>query len=208
MGNVVSKKKSTREILKILDKSITKAENDRKNIIKLQSYSSYRIYSLCFILLIISILYAYLDNQSLLIFSLLPCIFSICLKYLVSIYYNWKLEKVCFDLEDMRDKQKELIDILKTEEDYIQTVELLGKYEDSSLRNTSFSRLTQKKKNVIDTVTDLVLGDDPSKMYALICKECNFHNGMIYPEDDLEEYVCYNCNTRNTRKKKKNKKEE
>lgn len=202
MGNVVSKKKSTREILKMLDRSIIQFENNKKNIIKLQTKSTYRIYTLCSMLFIISVLYAYLDNQNMIIFSILPCIFAVSLRFLVAIYYNWKLERVSFELEDMRDQQKDLIDKLKSEEDYIQTVELLGKYEDSSLRNTSFSRITQKKKNVVDTVTDLVLGDDPSKMYALICSECHFHNGMIHPDDDLEEYICYNCNTQNKRKKR------
>ena len=57
----------------------------------------------------------------------------------------------------------------------------------------------------MDTVTNIVLGEDPSLKYALICKECLYHNGMIDQNDDLNGFVCYNCNAKNDRRNNRKK---
>ncbi|EEQ81836.1 hypothetical protein NCER_101576 [Vairimorpha ceranae BRL01] len=199
MGNVVSKKKSTRDVLKNLDKMIIKFENNKKSIVKSQSTANCLTFYVFFILLTLSLIYAFCDEQSLVLFAIFPIISVCLLKFALSVFYNWRLENILLKLEDLREQQKEYIKILKEEDDYKATMELLEKYEGSTLRNTSFSRLSQKKPNVIEKVADIVLGDDPTKMYALICAHCHYHNGMVHPEDRMTEYICYNCGTKNKR---------
>lgn len=146
-------------------------------------------------------MYAFNNQYNIFILSIPSFLICGLAKFALSIFYKWRLENVLENLEDLRQQQKEYIKMLKDEEEYKDTMEILNKYEDSTIRNKSFSRITQKKPNVLDKVADIVLGDDPTKMYALICSSCHYHNGMIHPEDDLEEYNCYNCGTNNIRKK-------
>lgn len=200
MGNIVSKKKSTRENILLLDKQIFVLDTHKKNLVR--SHLKYQKYLYIFSIfsIFISIIYAYVDNQNILIFLILPFLIALIINFLYSTIYDWRLENVIVKLEALKEAQKENIEKLKIEEDFKQTVELLGKYDENTLRDTSFSRLQQKKKNVVDTVTNIVLGDDPSHKYALICKECLYHNGMIDQTDELIGFVCYNCNTKNERK--------
>jgi hypothetical protein len=41
------------------------------------------------------------------------------------------------------------------------------------------------------TMLDTIVGDGPSKRYALICKSCNSHNGMSLEEEF--EYLSFRC---------------
>ncbi|CAF3210496.1 unnamed protein product [Rotaria sp. Silwood2] len=41
------------------------------------------------------------------------------------------------------------------------------------------------------TILDTIVGDGPSKRYALICKSCNSHNGMALEEEF--EYLSFRC---------------
>uniref|UniRef100_A0AC34QTE5 Endoplasmic reticulum junction formation protein lunapark n=1 Tax=Panagrolaimus sp. JU765 TaxID=591449 RepID=A0AC34QTE5_9BILA len=47
----------------------------------------------------------------------------------------------------------------------------------------------------VDKLVDFVIGEGPNNRYALICKNCEMHNGMALPaEFEHLSYYCYNCN--------------
>lgn len=205
MGNIVSKKKTTREKVLILDKQILLLDIHKKKLIRSHLKHQKYLYVFSIFSIILSLIYAYIDNQNILIFLVLPFLITIVVNFLFSTIYDWRIENVIKKLEELKETQKENVEKLKKEEDFTQTVELLEKYDENTLRDTSFSRIQQKKKNVMDTVTNIVLGEDPSLKYALICKECLYHNGMIDQNDDLNGFVCYNCNAKNDRRNNRKK---
>ncbi|EZA52212.1 hypothetical protein DMN91_010173 [Ooceraea biroi] len=46
-------------------------------------------------------------------------------------------------------------------------------------------------RTVIDRLVDYLVGDGPANRYALICRQCEFHNGMALKEEF--EYFAYRC---------------
>jgi len=56
----------------------------------------------------------------------------------------------------------------------------------------------------MDKLVDFVIGDGPNNRYALICKNCETHNGMALPEEfDRLSYFCYRCKYHNQARAKK-----
>lgn len=54
------------------------------------------------------------------------------------------------------------------------------------------------------TILDTIVGDGPSKRYALICKSCSSHNGMALEEEfEYISYRCAYCNFLNGARKQK-----
>jgi len=54
------------------------------------------------------------------------------------------------------------------------------------------------------TMLDTIVGDGPSKRYALICKSCNSHNGMALEEEfEYLSFRCAYCNYFNGARKQK-----
>ncbi|CAF2637635.1 unnamed protein product [Rotaria sp. Silwood2] len=53
-------------------------------------------------------------------------------------------------------------------------------------------------------ILDAIVGDGPSKRYALICKSCNSHNGMALEEEfEYISFRCAYCNYFNSARKQK-----
>jgi hypothetical protein len=53
-------------------------------------------------------------------------------------------------------------------------------------------------------ILDVIVGDGPSKRYALICKSCNSHNGMALEEEyEYLSFRCAYCNYFNSSRKQK-----
>ncbi|XP_025160291.1 endoplasmic reticulum junction formation protein lunapark-B isoform X2 [Harpegnathos saltator] len=48
-----------------------------------------------------------------------------------------------------------------------------------------------QQRSVIDRLVDYLVGDGPSNRYALICRQCESHNGMALKEEF--EYFAYRC---------------
>lgn len=48
-----------------------------------------------------------------------------------------------------------------------------------------------QQRTVIDRLVDYLVGDGPSNRYALICRQCESHNGMALKEEF--EYFAYRC---------------
>jgi len=48
-----------------------------------------------------------------------------------------------------------------------------------------------RERGVMDRVVEYLVGDGPSNRYALICRQCQSHNGMALREEF--EYISYRC---------------
>ncbi|XP_020290081.1 protein lunapark-A isoform X2 [Pseudomyrmex gracilis] len=48
-----------------------------------------------------------------------------------------------------------------------------------------------QQRSVVDRLVDYIVGDGPSNRYALICRQCDSHNGMALKEEF--EYFGYRC---------------
>ncbi|KAL3285725.1 hypothetical protein HHI36_000253 [Cryptolaemus montrouzieri] len=52
-------------------------------------------------------------------------------------------------------------------------------------------KILPRDRTAFDKLVDYLVGDGPSNRYALICKQCSSHNGMVL-RDELE-YVSFHC---------------
>ncbi|EOB11578.1 hypothetical protein NBO_1043g0001 [Nosema bombycis CQ1] len=201
MGNIISKPKSTKATLKDLHFKITESEKKHKNIIRNNTKAKWRIIFWSGVFVVISLVFAFLDDQNIFIFLSIPILFSTIVYFLSSFYFSYRIDSYNLYVEELKEQRKELIEKLKTEENFLETIELVDRFEGDNTRHLHFSKINQKNKDVLSKVTDVILGGDPSKLYALICKECHYHNGMVPPEEyKMTEFVCYNCNTFNGKK--------
>merc|ERR1712113_833573 len=48
-----------------------------------------------------------------------------------------------------------------------------------------------RERGYMDRVVEYLVGDGPANRYALICKQCQSHNGMALKEEF--EYIAYRC---------------
>lgn len=93
-------------------------------------------------------------------------------------------------LMSMRELQKAKIEEFKKDTQYIETRKIVEKYE----RNKNKPKITENKKNLVDVLTDVIIGEDPSTMYALICENCFYHNGLVHPKNyNHSKFKCYHC---------------
>ncbi|CAM4767234.1 unnamed protein product [Rotaria magnacalcarata] len=74
--------------------------------------------------------------------------------------------------------------------------------------NTTPGRLPRAilppKQTLWGSILDFIVGDGPSKRYALICKNCNSHNGMALEEEfEYLTFRCAYCNYSNSAHKQK-----
>jgi hypothetical protein len=52
----------------------------------------------------------------------------------------------------------------------------------------------QPHRTPIDKIIDFIVGDGPSNRFALICRQCSTHNGMVLREEYQSiSYICFNC---------------
>lgn len=201
MGNIFSKPKSTKATLRELNSKILEAEKMHKSLIKAKTKNLWKMIFFSFGFSVLCVVYAFLDNQNIPIVLSLGVFLCMVFYWLISFYFSFRVDSYGIYLDELKELQKEQVEKLKAEEDFLETVELVDKFDEDRVRHLHFSRIQQRNKGVFDKVTDVVLGSDPTKLYALICKECHYHNGMIPPGEYEEygEFVCYNCNTHNER---------
>nr|AGE96459.1 hypothetical protein [Encephalitozoon cuniculi] len=205
MGNVFSKNVPLRESLVRLEEQISKGEKRATRLRATLDSLRTRILVGSLAVVALSIIYSYVDEQSIAVFVLgssLACYMGRCLLLYL---YETRIRRIETTLEDLRERQREQIALLKKEESFEATKKVIDKYETESMRRHYFGNIKQRKRGVMDNVTDIVLGDDPGTMYALICKKCNHHNGLVHPSEyDLNEFYCYNCNELNARTRNRN----
>ncbi|AFN83727.1 putative integral membrane metal-bindingprotein [Encephalitozoon romaleae SJ-2008] len=205
MGNVLSKNVPLRESLVRLEEEISKKEKAGKKLSA--SLDGIRTKSLVgsFVAIVLSMMYSYLDGQSIILFGLGSAFGCYVVRCLLVYLYEMRIRRLESGLETLKERQKEQIALLKKEESFEATRKVIDKYESESMRRHYFGSIKQRRRGMMDSITDVVLGDDPSTMYALICKKCNHHNGLVHPNEyDLNEFYCYNCNELNTRPKNRN----
>jgi len=67
---------------------------------------------------------------------------------------------------------------------------------------TPYPIVSQNQKSVVEKLVDYLIGDGPNSRYAMICKECFEHNGMVSEEEyDYAAFRCAFCKTLNAAKK-------
>lgn len=200
MGNVFSRSMPLKESLMRLEEQIVREERSVKELTRTLRSLRRRIWTVSAIFVTATAAYAYLDNQSMLLFTFGGTGLCYVGGYLLTRLYESRIRAVESALEVLRERQKEQIELLRKDECFETTKKLIDKYEGESAKRDYFSRVRQKERGIVDSVTDLVLGDDPSTTYALICKKCHYHNGLVHPSEyDLMEFHCYNCNDLNVR---------
>ncbi|ADM12196.2 putative integral membrane metal-binding protein [Encephalitozoon intestinalis ATCC 50506] len=205
MGNVLSRNVPLRESLVRLEEQISKKEKAAKDLSGALNSLRIKMFLASCVVIVLSMAYSYADDQNMVLFgvgSALGCYIVRC----VLIYlYEIRIQRLESSVEALKEIQKEQIALLKKEESFEATKKVIDKYESESMRRHYFGSIKQRRRGMMDSVTDIVLGDDPSTMYALICKRCNHHNGLVHPSEyDLNEFYCYNCNELNARSKNRN----
>lgn len=200
MGNTFSRNIPLRESLFRLEEQIAGKEKNVKRLkAKLKDVGG-KIWMISITGAVMSAVYAYLDDQSIMLFSVCSVVLCHVVKYLLVCLYETRIEALEAALEALKEKQREQIDLLKRDESFEVTRKLIDKYESDTARRDYFSKLRQQERGMLDNVADIVLGQDPSSMYALICKKCHYHNGLVHPSEyGLTDFYCYNCSELNVR---------
>lgn len=119
---------------------------------------------------------------------------AVLLKKMANFFYSVKIRNNEKLLTAYRETQKLRVEELKKEVLYTETKKIIEKYETASDRKASRAKSDRQKKGLVDKITEVVLGSDPSTMYALICAKCFSHNGLVSPlEYNITKFRCYNC---------------
>ncbi|KAM0673531.1 hypothetical protein GVAV_002906 [Gurleya vavrai] len=204
MGALLSKKSSLTDILFTLEEKI---EKTKVSLVKLKSSHSstlFTFYLYSSLILPVLFTYSYYREKHVSLVLIIYFIVLFLLKILISFFFNIQIRRKEKLLEILKKTQRKNIDELKKQRLYIETKEIVDKYENKKIEVIE----VENKKKLFDKVADLVLGEDPTKMYALICENCHAHNGLRHPSDyDLIKYECYSCKFINDKglKKKKSK---
>lgn len=131
---------------------------------------------------------------------------------------NFLSSQIAKKLKELKLLQKEkvvcfLIQIeeLKRNSLYYQTKSIIEKYEIENTQEkikipnfeTRNNRRQEEKDDAekyssqswIDKITDVIVGNQSTNsLYALVCKNCYSHNGLVLPEEvNLKKYICPKC---------------
>ena len=119
-----------------------------------------------------------------------------------SLWRSFFLRKAVARLAKLHTELNSLVNMLRNDEVFARTRHLIDKYDDVECKESFFRRIKKKRLDSMEKLAEYVLGNDPSRMNALICKKCGLHNGLIDPENsDFPYFYCYSCNERNIRAK-------
>lgn len=198
MGAVFSKKLTIKDKLLNLENEIIKKEYELNTLKNTHYYSLLIVGSL---LIPFISYFSYLLEVSIIIVIILVFFIIGGLFYILRIIKSKRIEYKERNLEVLKKERKSLIEQCKADLNFSMTKSLIEKYEEEESRSTFFNQLKKKKKNTFENVADFVLGNDPSNLNALICKNCGVHNGLIDPKnDDFKYFQCYSCSYKNKRK--------
>jgi hypothetical protein len=201
MGNVFSKKASLREILSTLDEKITETEVYLETLKRRQSAILTNVY-VCSLPIASSIFaYAYLLDKGCILYLVMSVIPVLMIRFVIKLFFQRRINYNVRLLKTLKETQKKSIEELKKEPIYVETKKLVEKYEgrasgqrEKGQGGTLAKDISTKTRGLVDKMADLILGDDPSTMYALICEKCFSHNGLSHPlEYNLTKFCCFNC---------------
>lgn len=198
MGNLFSKKESIKDKLISLENRILKEEYELSGFHLQSSLKSTFNVGVLVIPLISTV--CYFNGSS---YPMLLCIptFLILFYYMHEFYLKRRRGSTEKALLQLKEERKLLIERCKSDTDFSIKRSLIDKYEEEENRNTFFDQIIKKKNRPMDSVSEFILGGDPSKMNALICVKCGVHNGMVDPKNDnFKDFHCYSCRHKNVRK--------
>lgn len=196
MGNLFSKRLSLKDKLIELEDSTIKTQYELSTLKRTTHLKSTLVFSS---ILVLALCYSF--SYNLILCFILIALFETIWIFSIRIATRWRIEGKERRLAEMNEIRKVLIEQCKKDTEFSVTKSIIERYEEEESRNTFFKQLQKKKQTTMDSVTDFVLGKDPSKMNALICKNCGIHNGLIDPKnEEFKEFRCYNCEYVNVRK--------
>lgn len=204
MGNIISRNKPVKERLFDLEKRISSLEYKLASL-KLNNFLTNLLKVSLFVLPIFAVSLWHLDSISddflLIVLALLLLFLFILFYYLLHLWNSRKIRNIEEKLKQLKNERKDLIEICKNDIEFATTKSLIDKYQELENKDSFFSQVIPRKKSGMDSVTDLIMGNDPEKMSALICIHCGMHNGLIDPmNNQVEHFFCYSCKHKNTRK--------
>lgn len=199
MGNIFSRKVSIKDRLLDLEGEILKCSYELDTLKRASPLRSIVIIS--FTVIPSTAYVAYVFDVAPLQVPILLCIALLLLYFLLDFTRSRRISSKEKKLGLMKKERKELIERCKNDVNFSVTKSLIEKYEDEESRASFFNQIQKKKRSHLDSVADFVLGNDPSKMNALICKRCGIHNGLVDPKnEDIKVFYCYNCREKNVRR--------
>jgi len=200
MGTVFSKKLTIKDKLLKLENEALKTEYELNRLINSTSYAPLVLG--CILVPLVAYLPYALGLSGLLALVPLGAVLA-SLYYALELLKKRRIAGKDRRLKALQSQRRALVEQCRTDESFATTRSIIEKYDTEQSRSTFFSQLKRKKKSAMDTVTDFVLGSDPSQLTALICKDCGMHNGLVDPRnDDFTYFQCYHCDFRNERKSK------
>lgn len=196
MGNIVSKQPSLCEILLSLEEKITEKEVQLETSKFRKSQMNFWFNILLFTAPVLTVFLTLVAGKHIIVYGIVLAIVTMLLKRLASFFYNIKIIKYEKLISVYKDTQKLRVEELKKQTFFTETREIIERYESSRDKKTSKIRdPAKKKRGLMDQVAEVVLGEDPGNMYALICSKCFFHNGLVKPSEyQHSKFRCYNCN--------------
>lgn len=195
MGNAFSKKETLKDRLIILENQINSQEGELQDLMATGSlFSTFRVG--IFIVPAVSYLSYYFEIH--LLACLIPAFIALALWYLI---LNRRKDSKRRKIDRLKENRKDAIERCKNDVNFAMTKNLIEKYDDEESRNTFFNQVLRKKKSPMDSVSEIVLGSDPSSLNALICTKCGVHNGLVDPKNDnFQVYYCFSCRHKNIRR--------
>ncbi|XP_044738647.1 endoplasmic reticulum junction formation protein lunapark-B isoform X4 [Chrysoperla carnea] len=214
MGAIISKfrkKRTTYEVLENLEERIKEIEEyksntelQRKKLVGHFILFSVGIYVIAAVLFYFFFFPATLYDQ---IFYITPLlifpIIIVLVKRLLTWYFNRKIRRNQTKLVDMKSEKRKLLDKVMETETYKKAKEILEKFDPQQLPtqqmrpggappNLPMPRtIIARERSVLDKMVEYLIGDGPNNRFALICKNCQSHNGMALREEF--EYISFRC---------------
>eukprot|EP00866_Antonospora_locustae_P000926 jgi/Antlo1/926/2442 len=195
MGNIVfSRRPSLREELLSLEEKIHKVELYLEVAHARKSSISFWINVVLLLTPPAAAVLVSLAGKKPIAYGSLLFVATFLLKKLTSIFYLSRIRNREKLLAAYRETQKLRVEELKREVMYTETKKIIEKYEIASDKTSSRTKSSRQKKGIVEKITDVVLGSDPSTMYALICARCFSHNGLVSPMEYRDvKFRCYSC---------------
>ncbi|KAI4292274.1 hypothetical protein PAPHI01_1565 [Pancytospora philotis] len=198
MGNILSRKLSTREQLQIYEKELETKEKRLMLLQKAPSLLKFILFTLA--LVVAAVTTAYYEGYScwLMIIAALMCAVALRIAYnCVRAARIGALQKA---VGALRKKQLQLVNEYKKDNNFAFAKQIVDRYDDEERRDSFFLQVQRKRKDAVEKIADYVLANDPSTMNALICSNCGLHNGLVDPANaNLRFFYCYSCKAKNTR---------
>ncbi|ELQ75691.1 putative membrane protein [Trachipleistophora hominis] len=201
MGNIFSKKLSLREQLFNLDERIEKRSQKIYYLRKQKSYYSFVVGIIYLFLLPLSAVFLHFYEFSFLFLGL-PILSFVLIQTTVYLVFTKFIDYNENLLKRMKKTQLEQIEQLKRDVDYIETLKIVQKYDKTAkTKKQSSAESVVSTQSLADKLTNIILGDNPQQMCALICEKCFAHNGLVFPIQFFNrKFKCISCGTLNITK--------